>query len=165
MPSIYFDLRVIEGSRGLFNALQQDILARTAQQELFLLHLAKTALERTAPLGFFKNFILEQDGKHKKGLDLKKRGISLITDLVGSMPWPLASVQSIPGIGWNNWRHSSNCPPGMCKIYWMPLMYWRNCVLRNICMNYEQGHDVTNLLDPVVLSSFATPSTGKTALP
>src|SRR5690606_227898 len=80
--SIFFDLRVIDGSKGLFNALQQDILQRTSEAPLFLYHLAQAALQRTAPLGLFKNFILEQDGKHKKGLDLKKRGISLITDLV-----------------------------------------------------------------------------------
>src|SRR5690606_3941584 len=47
--SIFFDLRVIDGSKGLFNALQQDILQRTAEAPLFLYPLAQAALQRTAP--------------------------------------------------------------------------------------------------------------------
>lgn len=80
--SIFFDLRVIAGSKSLTNALQQDILHRTTKAPLFSYHLAQNALQRSAPLGLFKHFILEHDGKENRGLDLKKRGISLITDLV-----------------------------------------------------------------------------------
>lgn len=80
--SIFFDMRLIHGSKGLFNALQQDVLARCRNNQLFLYHLAKNATERQPPLGFFKHFLLELDGRQRKGLDLKKRGISLITDLV-----------------------------------------------------------------------------------
>lgn len=80
--SIYFDCRLVAGSQGLFNALQQDILARTPNQALFLYHLAKNALSHQPPLGFFKHFLLEHDGQHRRGLDLKKRGSSLINDLM-----------------------------------------------------------------------------------
>ncbi len=80
--SIFFDMRLVHGSKGLFNMLQQDVLARSKNNELFLYQLAKNATERQPPLGFFKHFLLEQDGRQRKGLDLKKRGVSLITDLV-----------------------------------------------------------------------------------
>ena len=80
--SIFFDMRLIYGSKALFNVLQQDVLARCKNNELFLYQLAKNATQRQPPLGFFKHFLLEQDGRQRKGLDLKKRGISLITDLV-----------------------------------------------------------------------------------
>lgn len=80
--SIFFDMRLVHGSKGLFNVLHEDVLARCKNNELFLYHLAKNATERQPPLGFFKHFLLEQDGRQRKGLDLKKRGISLVTDLV-----------------------------------------------------------------------------------
>lgn len=80
--SIFFDMRLVHGSKGLFNVLQEDVLARCKNNDLFLYHLAKNATERQPPLGFFKHFLLEQDGRQRKGLDLKKRGVSLITDLV-----------------------------------------------------------------------------------
>lgn len=151
--SIYFDLRVIEGSRGLFNALQQDILARTINNDLFLLHLAQTALERTAPLGFFKNFILEADGQHKKGLDLKKRGISLLTDLVRvyalsagiteintrSRLQELAKQQVIESKQMQNLLDAFDV---------LSQLRWDKHI-----QELQQGHDVTNLLDPATLSS------------
>lgn len=43
--SIFFDMRAVEGSKGLFNALQQDILART-NNALFLFHLAQSEIGR-----------------------------------------------------------------------------------------------------------------------
>ena len=79
--TIYFDARVVAGSQALFNALQSDILA-ISNQQLFIWQLAKNALNHQPPLGFFKHFILEQDGAKRRGLDLKKRGIALIHDLV-----------------------------------------------------------------------------------
>lgn len=150
--SIYFDLRVIEGSRGLFNALQQDILARTVNNELFLLHMAHAALERTAPLGFFKNFILEPDGHHKQGLDLKKRGISLLTDIV--RVYALSA-----GITHINTRARLQ---QLAKLQLIETKQMQNLldafdVLSQLRFDkhvheLQQDHDVTNLLDPAHLS-------------
>lgn len=151
--SIYFDLRVIEGSRGLFNALQQDILARTAQQDLFLLHLSKTAQERTAPLGFLKNFILEHDGKHKKGLDLKKRGISLITDLVRvyALAAGISEVntrQRLQVLAEQHQMAAKDCQNLLDAFDVLAQLRWEKHL-----HELAEGHNVTNLLDPVVLSS------------
>ncbi len=151
--SIYFDMRVIEGSRGLFNALQQDVVAKTANNPLFLLHLSKTALERTAPLGFFKNFILEQDGKHKKGLDLKKRGISLITDLVRvyalaagisevNTRQRLQALMAVHGMDQRDCQNLLDAFDVLAQLRWDKHL-----------QELAQGHDVTNLLDPAVLSA------------
>lgn len=79
--TIYFDARVVAGSQALLNALQSDVLA-VCHQQVFIWQLAKNALSHQPPLGFFKHFILEQDGAKRRGLDLKKRGIALIHDLV-----------------------------------------------------------------------------------
>lgn len=151
--SIYFDLRLIEGSRGLFNALQQDILARTLHNDLFLMHLAHTALERTAPLGFFKNFILEADGQHKKGLDLKKRGISLLTDIVRvyALSAGISEVNT-------RTRLQQLAAQQVIETKQMQNLLDAFDVLSQLrfdkhVVELQQGHDVTNLLDPSVLSS------------
>lgn len=151
--SIYFDLRVIEGSRGLFNALQQDILARTVNNDLFLLHLAQNAVQRTAPLGLFKNFILEPDGQHKKGLDLKKRGISLLTDLV--RVYALSA-----GISEVNTRARLQqlAEQQIIEAKQMQNLLDAFDVLAQLRFDkhlheLQQGHDITNFLDPELLSS------------
>lgn len=153
--SIFFDLRVIDGSKGLFNALQEDIIQRTAQSPLFLYHLASAALQRTAPLGLFKNFILEQDGKHKKGLDLKKRGISLITDLVRVYALSAgiyevntrARLEKLTAEGIIDSSDSRNLHDAfdvLAQLRWEKHQ-----------KDLTAGHDVTNLLDPSEISGLA----------
>lgn len=80
--SIYFDARCIYGSNSLFNGLRKDTLAMTSRNELFLYHLADDATKVKAPIGLFKNLILDKKQNKDKGLDLKERGLILITDLV-----------------------------------------------------------------------------------
>lgn len=153
--SIFFDLRVIDGSKGLFNALQEDILQRTAQAPLFLYHLTQTALQRTAPLGLFKNFILEQDGKQKKGLDLKKRGISLITDLVRVYALSagihqvntrsrLAKLVTDGVISSKDSQDLQDAFDVLAQLRWEKHQH-----------DLAQGHNVTNLLDPAEISGLS----------
>ncbi|MBV2128395.1 DUF294 nucleotidyltransferase-like domain-containing protein [Arsukibacterium indicum] len=150
--SIFFDLRIIEGSRGLFNALQQDILARTQDNALFLYHLAQTALQRSAPLSFLRNFILEHDGKQKKGLDLKKRGISLITDIVRvyALAAGISEINTrqrlvqLAASGVMDSKDTQNLSDAfdvLAQLRWDKHQH-----------DLAQGHDVSNLLDPNVLS-------------
>jgi CBS domain-containing protein len=80
--SIYFDSRCIAGSHSLFNGLQQDTLTMSRRNELFLYHLADNATKVTAPIGFFKNLVLDKKNGKDKVLDLKSSGLILIVDLV-----------------------------------------------------------------------------------
>jgi CBS domain-containing protein len=44
--------------------------------------MAKAALERHVPLGFFGGFVLERTGAHKGTLDLKARGVFPVTQAI-----------------------------------------------------------------------------------
>jgi CBS domain-containing protein len=44
------------------------------------MHLAKNALATKAPLSFFRDFIVEKDGKYKNRVDLKTRGLVPFVD-------------------------------------------------------------------------------------
>ena len=153
--SIFFDLRVIDGSKGLFNALQEDVLQRTSEAPLFLYHLSQAALQRTAPLGLFKNFILEQDGKHKKGLDLKKRGISLVTDLVRVY----ALAAGINAVNTRQRLHQLVTQEELESKYAQNLLDAFDLLAQlrweKHQQDLQQHHDVTNLLDPTDVSGLA----------
>ena len=73
--SLFFDLRPIAGDEGLGDALWSWVCNRAPSQRLFLGYMAKAALERQVPLGFFGGFVVERSGVHKGTLDLKARGI------------------------------------------------------------------------------------------
>ncbi len=79
--SIFFDLEGIFGETGLAGQLKQLILEKAPDSPRFLACLARNALLRKPPLGFFRKFVLEHDGKHHKTFNLKRRGSAPISDL------------------------------------------------------------------------------------
>lgn len=79
--SIFFDLRNIYGDENLLESLQQEILEKSAESRIFLALMARNSLQHKPPLGFFRNFVLQNDGEHKNQLDLKHNGIVPIVDL------------------------------------------------------------------------------------
>jgi CBS domain-containing protein len=79
--SIFFDLEGIYGDTGLAGQLKQLILEKAPDSPRFLACLARNALLRKPPLGFFRKFVLEHDGKHRKTFNLKRRGAAPISDL------------------------------------------------------------------------------------
>ncbi len=79
--SIFFDLNTVYGDSSLLEQVRAKMLQRTQGNTLFLAHLAKNALQHKPPLGFFRDFVLSQNGDNKASLDLKHNGIAPIVDL------------------------------------------------------------------------------------
>lgn len=83
--SIFFDLRCLHGDEKLLKTLQEGVLSKTRVQTLFQAFMAGNALSYKPPLGFFRGFVLDRDSKNaeaEKGIDLKKRGVVPIIDMV-----------------------------------------------------------------------------------
>lgn len=79
--SVFFDLETICGDVSLLETVRTNLLKKTKNSTLFIAHLSKNALGLRPPLGFFRDFVLKQNGKHKATLDLKHNGIAPIVDL------------------------------------------------------------------------------------
>ena len=62
--SIFFDLDSIYGENLYVETLQDLIAHKAPQSPLFVAAMARNALNRTPPLGFFRTFVMEKDGKH-----------------------------------------------------------------------------------------------------
>ncbi|PID46177.1 MAG: hypothetical protein CSB47_05575 [Proteobacteria bacterium] len=77
----FFDFRTIYGEDYLLDEIRERMLARSQKNTLFLALLAKNALDLRPPLGFFRGFVLVDDGEHKDALDLKHNGTAPIVDL------------------------------------------------------------------------------------
>lgn len=80
--SIFFDMRPICGEVSLFKQLQTSVLNDTRNNDIFIAGLSHNALQSTPPLGFFRSFVIERDGREVKGIDLKHKGNALINDIV-----------------------------------------------------------------------------------
>ncbi|GAB2651120.1 putative nucleotidyltransferase substrate binding domain-containing protein [Vibrio panuliri] len=80
--SIFFDLDGVYGRLKWAEQLNGFIVRRARKNNRFLACLARNALNRTPPLGFFKDFVVEKDGQHKNSINLKRRGTAPLADLV-----------------------------------------------------------------------------------
>ncbi len=80
--SIFFDLEAVQGEERFVEQLQDLIAQRASQSPRFLAALARNALHRTPPLGFFRTFVMENDGQHNNSINLKRRGTAPLVDVI-----------------------------------------------------------------------------------
>ncbi|EKO3484455.1 cyclic nucleotide-binding/CBS domain-containing protein [Vibrio fluvialis] len=80
--SIFFDLDGVFGRLKWAEQLNGFIVRRARRNNRFLACLARNALNRTPPLGFFKSFVMEKDGRHNNSINLKRRGTAPLADLI-----------------------------------------------------------------------------------
>ncbi|MCW2119794.1 DUF294 nucleotidyltransferase-like domain-containing protein [Flavobacterium sp. 7A] len=77
---IFFDFEYIAGDQDLYHQMSDSVFRYIADKEIFLGFLSKATLNNPAPLGFFKQFLVEQDGEHKDQFDIKSRAIRPLVD-------------------------------------------------------------------------------------
>ncbi|GHE20645.1 DUF294 nucleotidyltransferase-like domain-containing protein [Halomonas urumqiensis] len=80
--SIFFDLDVVYGENRFVEQLQDLVATEASKNPMFLAAMARNALGRTPPLGFFRTFVMEKDGKHNNTINLKRRGTAPMVDLI-----------------------------------------------------------------------------------
>jgi CBS domain-containing protein len=80
--SIFFDLDGLHGEIDLAENLKELLAEKASNSPAFLAALARNALNRTPPLGFFRTFVMETDGQQKHIINLKGRGTAPLTDLI-----------------------------------------------------------------------------------
>lgn len=80
LSSIFFDYNLAYGEKELVNQLTEHIFEETTKYPIFFLHLASGALQNPSPSGFFRSFLVEEDGAHKDFFDLKRRALMPLVD-------------------------------------------------------------------------------------
>ncbi|WP_370514481.1 DUF294 nucleotidyltransferase-like domain-containing protein [Formosa sp. L2A11] len=78
--SIFFDFDITYGDIALITQLTEHVTEITKGNLIFQSKLGASSLRNPSPLGFFRQFLVEQDGEHKDHFDLKKRAIMPVTD-------------------------------------------------------------------------------------
>ncbi len=80
LSSIFFDYSISFGDAPLVEELTAHIFSITEKYPIFFLHLASGALQNPSPTGFFRGFLVEEDGAHKDFFDLKRRALMPLID-------------------------------------------------------------------------------------
>lgn len=79
---IFFDLDGVYGEVQMVETLKVLCAEKSSATPAFLVAMARNALNRTPPLGFFRTFVMETDGRQKQLINLKGRGTAPLTDLI-----------------------------------------------------------------------------------
>ena len=80
--SVFFDLDGVAGDTRMADELKAFVAEQASRSPRFLACLARNAQNRTPPLGFFKDFVLEKSGRYQKTINLKRRGTAPLVDVI-----------------------------------------------------------------------------------
>ncbi|PHQ31072.1 DUF294 nucleotidyltransferase-like domain-containing protein [Leeuwenhoekiella nanhaiensis] len=80
LSAIFFDYSYVYGDTELVTSLSDNILDTLDQNNMFYRVMAKDAIRSPSPLGFFRQFLVEEDGEHKDFFDIKSRALMPLID-------------------------------------------------------------------------------------
>ncbi len=80
LSSIFFDYDCVFGSKELVDNLTDTIFTSLKETDLFYKFLGRDAIKSPTPLGFFKQFLVEQNGDQKELFNIKNRALMPLTD-------------------------------------------------------------------------------------
>ncbi|NIJ46498.1 CBS domain-containing protein [Wenyingzhuangia heitensis] len=80
LTAIFFDFNFVYGHKKLVDDLSISVYKHTKDNKRFFMFLAQDALKSPSPLGFFRQFIVDQDGAHKDHFNIKQRAIMPLID-------------------------------------------------------------------------------------
>ncbi|NBB93325.1 MAG: CBS domain-containing protein [Gammaproteobacteria bacterium] len=152
--SIFFDLDGVAGVTSMADELKSLIAREASGQQAFLGCLAINANNRTPPLGFFRDFVLEQGGRHENSINLKRRGTAPLVDVIRVHALAAGSQSQ------NSFRRLEDTvaagflTASMAADLRDALEFISMVRARHQARDAERGGDANNNIDPETLSAF-----------
>lgn len=151
---IFFDLDGVWGRLEWATRLRELIARKAKGNSRFLACMARNALQRTPPLGFFKDFVVESDGRHSRVINIKRRGTAPLADLtrvhalaIGSMA--LNSFERLKDV-----IDAAILPLGRGQDLYDALEFIAMVRARHQAESLAAGEEPDNSIDPEKLSEF-----------
>ncbi|WMO13418.1 DUF294 nucleotidyltransferase-like domain-containing protein [Pseudoalteromonas piscicida] len=152
--SIFFDLEGVWGETKWAEKLTAFISKKAKITPKFLAAMAHNALRRTPPLGFFNGFVLEQDGEHRRSMNIKRRGTAPLSDLVRVHALGVGSKKQNSFERLEDIDEANILPKGKVLDLQAALEYIAIMRIRHQAWQIEQGEKPDNSLPPETLSDF-----------
>lgn len=145
---IFFDLDGVFGKLELVQELKVLCARKSSAHPGFLSAMARIALNRTPPLGFFRTFVVETDGQHKRIINLKGRGTAPLTDLVRIHALACGSTAQNSFDRLDAIANSNIIPPEASKQLRYALEFLSMVRIRHQVDALEQGAALNNYIEP-----------------
>ncbi|KPA53981.1 cyclic nucleotide-binding protein [Photobacterium leiognathi subsp. mandapamensis] len=152
--SIFFDLGGVWGRLRWAKQLNGFIVRRARNSPRFLACLARNAINRTPPLGFFKDFVMEKDGRHNNSINLKRRGTAPLADLIRVHALAVGSRSQNSLERLDDIIESGILPPGRAQDLRDAMEYISLVRIRHQALDVEAGQEADNSIEPENMSDF-----------
>ncbi|MGR5244421.1 DUF294 nucleotidyltransferase-like domain-containing protein [Vibrio alfacsensis] len=152
--NIFFDLLGVHGRVKWAEQLSGFIVRRAKKNNRFLACMAYNAIRRTPPLGFFKDFVMEKDGRHRNSINLKRRGTAPLADLIRVHSLAIGSRSQNSFERLDDINNAGILPKGrgMDLKDAMELIYMVR--IRHQALDIENGEEPDNNIEPEHMSEF-----------
>ncbi len=152
--SIFFDLDGVWGQTGWIEQLRHRIARQAKASPRFLASMARNALQRTPPLGFFKGFVMESDGQHAHTINLKRRGSAPLVDLIRVHALAVGSSARDSVTRLKDVHDAGILPPGRARDLGDALAFISSVRVRHMADDLASGRELGNSIEPDKLSEF-----------
>ena len=152
--SIFFDLDAVAGRADWVELLRERIARRARASPRFLACMARNALLRTPPLGFFKGFVMESDGRHENTVNLKRRGTAPLVDLVRVHALAIGSTARNSFDRIDDIIAAAVLPPGRGRDLQDALEFISSVRIRHQAADLDAGVEPGNSVEPDKLAEF-----------
>lgn len=155
----FFDLRGIYGHMPLMDSLSEDIVDALNVQAMdeerdFLPLLASRAVENRPPLSFFRRFVVERSGEHKRAFDIRDRGIMPVVNAARVLAIEMRYLESTNTF--DRLRAASDAYPDLSSVIDRAVDAYRFLVdfrIESQLRSMEAGDKPTNHIDPSTLNN------------
>lgn len=152
--SIFFDLEGVYGQDDFAETLRALVARKAKGNSRFLACMARNALLRTPPIGFFKEFVVEADGRHSRAINLKRRGTAPLADLIRVHALAIGSRARNSFDRLDDIIQAAILPRGRGQDLRDALEFISLIRARNQAEELVNGLDPDNSIEPDILSDF-----------
>ncbi|MFV0574025.1 MAG: DUF294 nucleotidyltransferase-like domain-containing protein [Vibrio sp.] len=152
--SIFFDLDGVHGKTKWAESLNGFIVRRARKNNKFLACLARNAIGRTPPLGFFKGFVMEKDGQHRNSINLKRRGTAPLADLIRVHALAVGSRSQNSFERLDDIIEAGILPKGRAEDLQDAMEYISMVRIKHQAMDVESNMEPDNNIEPENMSDF-----------
>lgn len=152
--NIFFDLDGVWGKIEWADQLRLQFQRQARRSPGFLACMARNALNRTPPLGFFKEFVMEKDGRHNNSINLKRRGSAPLIDLIRVHALALGVTEQNSFERLNTIHEATILPQGRASDLRDALEFISMVRIRHQAIDIEQDQEPDNNIEPEHLSAF-----------
>lgn len=149
----FLDFRAVYGSEPLEEELKRHVMDEFERNPAALRLLAQPIVEIPVPLGFFKNFVVEKNGKYKNTVNIKVNGLLVLTTCVKLLAFHarVAGTNTLERI--RKLVEKGIIPADRSEFIEQAFETFLGFKIHNNLNNLDEGRDFSNNVNPANLTT------------